>query len=127
MGVCLIVGAGAVASDLHLPLGQDDLLIAADAGWLTVERMGLTPHLVIGDFDSLGHRPDHPNTVVLPTVKDETDMCAAIDPQIMAELAQESCVGRNGKPMDVAKAMAYLADATFVTGHVLSVNGGFVI
>ena len=57
----------------------------------------------------------------------ETDMCAAIDPQIMAELAQESCVGRNGKPMDVAKAMAYLADATFVTGHVLSVNGGFVI
>lgn len=78
MGVCLIVGAGAVAADLHLPLGQDDLLIAADGGWLTVERMGLTPHLVIGDFDSLGRRPDHPNTVVLPTVKDETDMHAAI-------------------------------------------------
>ena len=57
----------------------------------------------------------------------ETDMCAAIDPQIMAELAEESCVGRNGTPMDVAKAMAYLADADFVTGHVLSVNGGFVI
>ena len=73
MGVCLIVGAGAVAADLHLPLGQDDLLIAADGGWLTVERMGLTPHLVIGDFDSLGRRPDHPNTVVLPTVVPEEE------------------------------------------------------
>ena len=57
----------------------------------------------------------------------ETDMCAGIDPQILAELAEESCVGRNGTAMDVAKAMAYLADADFVTGHVLSVNGGFVI
>ena len=57
----------------------------------------------------------------------ETDMCANIDPQILAELAEESCVGRNGTAMDVAQAMAYLADADFVTGHVLSVNGGFVI
>ena len=78
MGVCFIVGAGAVAPDLHLPLGGDDLLIAADAGWLTVERIGLVPHLVVGDFDSLGRLPDHPNTIVLPTEKDDTDMYAAI-------------------------------------------------
>lgn len=76
--VCFIVGAGPVAPDLRLSLRPDDLLIAADGGWLAVERMGLAPHLVIGDFDSLGHRPDHPNTVVLPTVKDDTDMGAAI-------------------------------------------------
>ena len=56
-----------------------------------------------------------------------TDMCAHIEPAIMEELAQESCVGSNGTPMDVAKAMEYLADAEFVTGHVLSVNGGYVI
>ena len=57
----------------------------------------------------------------------ETDMCASVDPEILQDMAQESCVGRNGKPMDVAKAMAYLADAEFITGHVLSVNGGYVI
>ena len=56
-----------------------------------------------------------------------TDMCAHIDPEIMEELAQDSCIGKNGTPMDVAKAMEYLADAEFVTGHVLSVNGGYVI
>ena len=53
-----------------------------------------------------------------------TDMCANVEPEILEQMAQEAPVGRNGTPMDVAKAMAYLADAGFVTGHVLSVNGG---
>ena len=56
-----------------------------------------------------------------------TDMCSNVDPEVMEELAQESMVGRNGTPMDVAKAMEYLADADFVTGQVLPVNGGLVI
>ncbi len=56
-----------------------------------------------------------------------TDMCAGVDPEILAEMAREAPVGRNGTPMDVAKAMGYLADAEFVTGQVLSVNGGYVI
>jgi NAD(P)-dependent dehydrogenase (short-subunit alcohol dehydrogenase family) len=54
-------------------------------------------------------------------------MCAGLDPEILAGLAEENCVGRNGRPEDVAKAMAYLADATFVTGQILPVNGGFVM
>ncbi len=57
----------------------------------------------------------------------ETDMCAGVDPEIMNELRQQTPVGRNGTPEDVAKAMLYLADAEFVTGHVLSVSGGFVL
>ena len=56
-----------------------------------------------------------------------TDMCADVDPEILKELAQDAPVGRNGTPQDVANAMAYLADAEFITGHVLSVNGGYVI
>jgi len=56
-----------------------------------------------------------------------TDMCAHVEPEILAELAEEAPVGRNGTAMDVAKAFAYLADADFVTGQVLSVNGGYVI
>ena len=56
-----------------------------------------------------------------------TDMCAQVDPQILQEMAEENPVGRNGTPYDVAHAMAYLADADFVTGQVLGVNGGYVI
>ena len=56
-----------------------------------------------------------------------TDMCATVDPEILADMAQESPIGRNGTPEDVAQAMAYLADAPFVTGQVLPVNGGYVL
>ena len=56
-----------------------------------------------------------------------TDMCAQVDPAILQEMAEENPVGRNGTPRDVAQAMAYLADATFVTGQVLPVNGGYVL
>ena len=56
-----------------------------------------------------------------------TDMCAGIDPEVLADMAQETPVGRNGTPEDVARAMEYLAEAEFVTGQVLPVNGGFVI
>ena len=56
-----------------------------------------------------------------------TDMCAGLEPEILAGLAEEAPVGRNGKPEDVAKAMEYLADAPFVTGQVLPVNGGFIM
>ena len=56
-----------------------------------------------------------------------TDMCASVEPEILSEMAQETPVGRNGTPMDVAKAFAYLADAEFVTGQVIGVNGGYVI
>ena len=56
-----------------------------------------------------------------------TDMCASIDPEILEEMAQDAPVGRNGTAMDVALAMEYLANAEFVTGQILPVNGGYVI
>ena len=56
-----------------------------------------------------------------------TDMCAGIDPAILDKMAEENPVGRNGTPEDVAHAMLYLADADFVTGQVLPVNGGYII
>ena len=56
-----------------------------------------------------------------------TDMCANVDPEILSEMAEEAPVGRNGKPEDVAEAFWYLANAPFVTGQVLPVNGGYII
>ena len=54
-------------------------------------------------------------------------MCAGFDDETLAGLAEETPLGRNGSPMDVAKAMEYLAEADFVTGHILNVDGGFAI
>lgn len=56
-----------------------------------------------------------------------TDMCAHVDKAVLQELAEETPVGRNGQPREVAQAMVYLADAAFVTGQVLGVDGGYCI
>ena len=56
-----------------------------------------------------------------------TDMCASVAPEVLAEMAQDAPIGRNGTPEDVAKAIVYLAQADFVTGQVLPVNGGYVL
>ena len=56
-----------------------------------------------------------------------TDMCANVDPQTLQQLAEDAPVGRNGTVEDVAQAMEYLAEAKFVTGQVLPVNGGYII
>ena len=56
-----------------------------------------------------------------------TDMCASVAEDVLESMAQDTPVGRNGTAQDVAQAMVYLAEAEFVTGQVLPVNGGYVI
>ena len=56
-----------------------------------------------------------------------TDMCKDVSRETLAELASDAPIGRNGTAMDVAKAMEYLANADFITGAVLPVNGGLVL
>ena len=77
LGICHVVGAGEFCPRGLTP-GPGDLVIAADGGFAALEGLGLSPDLVVGDFDSLGHRPDHPHVVALPVEKDDTDMHSAI-------------------------------------------------
>jgi 3-oxoacyl-[acyl-carrier protein] reductase len=65
---------------------------------------------------------------VAPGVID-TDMNAALDEETKNSLAEETPLGRMGTPREVAQVIAYLASeqASFITGQVISPNGGFVI
>ena len=56
-----------------------------------------------------------------------TDMTRVVGDETLRELAGRTPLGRNGTPQDVANAMLYLAQADFVTGQLLPVNGGFVL
>lgn len=76
-GICYIVGAGETFG-LDFSPTEKDFVIAADGGYEALKKVGIRPHLVVGDFDSLGSIPEDENTVVLPTVKDVTDTWAAI-------------------------------------------------
>ena len=55
----------------------------------------------------------------------DTDMTRVLGQQTLDALAEETPVGRIGTPREVAQAALYLASASFVTGQVLAVDGGF--
>ena len=56
-----------------------------------------------------------------------TDMLSGLSEETLSKLAEECPLGRNGTAEDVAKAFLYLAEAEFVTGQILAVNGGIVV
>lgn len=65
---------------------------------------------------------------VAPGVID-TDMNAHLTPEDMQALADETPLGRIGRPEDVAEGVYFLASSAsdFITGQVLPVDGGMVI
>lgn len=77
-GVCYVVGAMSLTPDLRPYPVRGDYVIAADRGFDSLVAYGVRPDLAVGDFDSLGHRPNHPNVIQLPAEKDDTDMVFAL-------------------------------------------------
>ena len=74
---CYIFGAGSFYGLDRCPRA-DDFIIAADGGWLACRKTGITPDLLLGDFDSLSTRPDFPNILRVPVEKDDTDTMLAV-------------------------------------------------
>jgi len=75
MGSFVIFCAGGFET-LARPIEKDDFLMAADGGLVHMEHLGLTPHGILGDFDSLGYVPE--NARVFPVEKDDTDSMLAV-------------------------------------------------
>ena len=74
MKKCLIFCA-AEFDCLAAPIEDGDYLLAADGGLRHLEKLRLTPHGIIGDFDSLGFVPE--GAQVFPVEKDDTDAMLA--------------------------------------------------
>lgn len=74
--LCYVVGAGDF-TDSYLP-PKDSYVIAADGGYQYLKTCGIEPDLVVGDFDSLGNVPIHPNVIQYPVMKDDPDMMLAV-------------------------------------------------
>lgn len=58
-----------------------------------------------------------------------TDMVEALGEETLSALAEQTPAGRLGTPEDVANAVAFLAGdgASFITGQVLTADGGFIV
>ena len=56
----------------------------------------------------------------------ETEMTAAMEPDILARIVADIPVGRMGQPAEIARCVGFLASeqSSFITGSCLTVNGG---
>lgn len=75
---CVVFCAGE-DGDIKFSPTQEDFIICCDAGYTAAKRRGITPDLLIGDFDSyLEPLPNTIETVRFPVEKDDTDSMLAL-------------------------------------------------
>lgn len=77
MNTCYIFGAAQGLPKSFSP-AKGDLVMAADAGYATLEHLGVTPDITVGDFDSMTSVPDNSRIVRHPVRKDDTDSLLAV-------------------------------------------------
>lgn len=99
-----------------------DLLIAADGGALLLEKLGLKPHIIIGDMDSLDRnklnyfREKGSRLLKYPVKKDETDAELALRYCSRQGLKIVSIIGSLGGRFDQQLANIYLLEYALKKG-----------
>lgn len=79
MNECIVIGASPSATLPEGAILKTGDVFCADGGLDLALRWGLTPTVVIGDFDSAQSAPEGPwETFRLPREKDDTDLLAAV-------------------------------------------------
>lgn len=80
MRAFIYIGGGIFADGITERPTEDDLVLAADSGYLNARAMGVKPHAVLGDFDSMDEAalPHSVERIRVPAEKDETDTQLAL-------------------------------------------------
>lgn len=102
MKKCLIV-CGAPIGDyesIRRCLPSDAYNIFCDCGLRHAEKLGLTPDLIVGDFDSYDKPDTETETIVLPREKDDTDSVYAVRQALTRGFDDITLVGAIGARFD---------------------------
>ena len=70
-----VIFCAAGFENLLEPIDGQDFILAADGGLTHLQKLGIEPHEILGDFDSLGYVPQ--DARVFPVEKDDTDAMLA--------------------------------------------------
>jgi len=101
MRAVIIAGGTICDPSFYRPLVQaDDFVICADSGYINAAKIGITPKLVIGDFDSSENPCLDVETIVLPCEKDDTDTVFAVKEAIKRGFKDFVLLGVIGQRLD---------------------------
>ncbi|MBQ2184968.1 MAG: thiamine diphosphokinase [Lachnospiraceae bacterium] len=81
-------------------LKEDDFFVYCDGGLKHMEKLGVKPNLIVGDFDSHENPHMDSETIVLPCEKDDTDTCHALKVCIERGFKDFLFIGCIGERMD---------------------------
>jgi len=97
-GKCYITGAGLHYFRDDFKPADDDLVIAADGGYIFHSLHNIRTDIIIGDFDSLAdeYASDAETVIRLNPVKDETDMLSAVNTGIEKGYTEFHLFGATG-------------------------------
>lgn len=111
--ICYIIGSGE-AGKIYISPYFDNFIIAADGGLRHLDKNGITPDLILGDFDSLGYVPSSKNVIKYKSEKDYTDTFLAIKEGIKAGCSDFILYGCLGGRLDHTianiQALSFLAE-----------------
>lgn len=99
MKTCYIFAAAEGEPESFTP-SKEDLVIAADAGYLKLKKIGYMPHIAVGDFDSLGEIANCPEIIKHPVMKDDTDTLLAVKTGLERGYKRFVLYGCAGKRLD---------------------------
>ncbi len=122
--ICHIFAAGDYYG--NLTTCKDDLVIAADAGYNHLKRLGVEPDILLGDFDTIGQIPSHlKNVIRFPAEKDYTDTHLAINEGKAREYTQFAIYGAiGGKRLEHTIANLQLASDCAKNGYDMLLTDG---
>ena len=111
-----IINITSIAADI----ARGDVLYTASKGGLAALTRALAAELGITGITVNAVAPGYFATEANDTMVE--------DPGVATHLARRTSLGRWGEPHEVAGAVAFLAseDASYITGHTLAVDGGYL-
>ncbi len=99
---CVIVGGADINNYEYIKscLHNDDFIVFCDSGLKHVKGLGVSPNLIVGDFDSHENPNLDVETIVLPCEKDDTDTVYAVKEAIKRGFDEFLLIGVIGGRLD---------------------------
>ena len=99
---CVVIGGADIGryDRIRTYLREDDFFICCDSGLKHQKEFGITPNLIVGDFDSYENPHLDIETIVLPCEKDDTDTAFAVKEALKRGFQDFLLVGMIGGRLD---------------------------